>query len=113
MMRDVRAKRVVGVVIFGTILALFFGCSAVLGLGDYNVGPTDSGLDANPDQTGEPEGGEAGCGVDITKVCYPCDPTTNEQFLNSCPDNNCIPFDSTRLTGLLLPDGGLPPLDGG
>jgi hypothetical protein len=117
MMRSLRARRVGIVVVIGAGVVAFYGCSAVLGLGDYAVGPLDGGGDVNASETSG-DGGDGGdgapnCNVDITKVCYPCDPGTNDQFLNSCPDNTCIPFDPSRINGLLLSDGGLPPLDGG
>ena len=81
-------------------------CSAVLGLSDYVI---DKNLAANPETSGE-GGGEAGCDVDLSVQCYACPPASNEQILNSCTEGNCVQFEKGRLEGLLLPDGGLPPL---
>jgi hypothetical protein len=113
-MRGSRAWRVGGVVVAAVAVAAFFGCSAILGIGDYSVGSTDGGGDApTVQQSDAADAGEGGCNGDPAKGCVSCPPQTNEDFLNSCPDNNCIPFDSTRVMPLLLPDGALPPLDGG
>ena len=84
-------------------------CYSVLGLGDFtfdkDASVSDSGADADD-----------GC-VDPQKNCYSCTPQTTDQYLNSCGPGGCIPFDKSRLVGLLTDDGGLPPLppiaDGG
>src|SRR3954469_19383799 len=107
MLRGSRARRAVaGVGAVAVLVLTVFGCDAVLGLGDYHVGteqadtgpPIDS--PSNPDETGGPDSG-VDCDVDLTQTCYACTPTTNDQFQNSCPDNTCIPFDESRVTGLL------------
>ena len=82
-------------------------CSAVLGLGDYVI---DKDLATSPETSTDGPAGEAGCDVDLTVQCYACPPATNEQILNSCTEGNCVPFEKGRLDGLLLQDGGLPPL---
>jgi hypothetical protein len=110
--RPKRSGRVGVVLVGGLALAVVYGCSAVLGLGDYSIGGPDSG---NPDAANDAQGdggGEASCDAG---GCYACTPTTTDQFLNSCSDGTCIPFDQGRITALLLPDGGLPqlPPDGG
>ncbi|CAN5347196.1 hypothetical protein BH09MYX1_BH09MYX1_39710 [soil metagenome] len=83
-------------------------CYGALGLGDF-VFDADASI---------PDGGVDGAScIDTVKTCYACTPQTTPQFLNSCGPGGCIPFDRSRLDGLLLEDGGLPPLprieDGG
>jgi hypothetical protein len=93
------------------------GCSAVLGLGDYsfggNPGPGDA-TDAAAETESDAGSDVVNCNVDLSAVCYPCPAETNAEFLNSCTDGTCVAFDKSRLNGLILGDGGLPPLpDGG
>ena len=56
-------------------------------------------------------GGEAGgasCEPQGEYECYPCAPTTIEQYLNQCSDAECAPFDNfDRIPGF---DGTLPEL---
>jgi hypothetical protein len=107
-------------------IAVVAGCSAILGVGDYVVADADGGggdggggdasIDAPESAVDAGSDADAGpaCNVDLSLQCYPCVPTTTEQFLNGCSDGTCVPFDRDRLKGLLLPDGTLPPLpDGG
>lgn len=88
-------------------------CDAVIGLSGYSFDGSAVGLDASDDNPSAPDTGN--CNVDLTKECYPCAPQTNEQYANKCSQGAvCTGFQD--LTGLLLPDGGLPPLpplDGG
>lgn len=104
--------------------ALFsYGCSNVLGLDSYTfedslVSGSDAASDGRTLDDAAPPvdaGADASCQADLRLQCYPCEPTTTEQFLNSCTEAACIPFDRGRLKALLLADGGLPPLprDGG
>ena len=98
-----------GLGVTAALLCGGIGCNAVLGLGDFSFDATDAGTDASADALSQ-DGGD-GCAVDLTQVCYACTPQTTEQFLNSCADGTqCLQFDRSRLTGLLLPDGALPPL---
>jgi hypothetical protein len=73
-------------------------CFSALGLGDFSFGGDASLGDSGGDSCLDPKNN-----------CYACTPQTTEQYLNSC-GSGCIPFDSTRLKGLLLDGGGLPPL---
>jgi hypothetical protein len=41
--------------------------------------------------------------------CFQCTPTADQEFLSSCTDSTCIPFDNRRLSNL-GPDGTLKPL---
>jgi hypothetical protein len=82
-------------------------CDAVIGLGEYKFGDGGSMEGGGGDVT--PPGDSGTCNVDLTKECYPCQPTSNEQFLNSC-SNGAVCTGFQDLKGLLLPDGGLPPL---
>jgi hypothetical protein len=95
------------------VIAFVCACDAVIGLGDYKFGDGGSTDSGGGDVVVPAEGGT--CDVDLTKECYPCQPSTNEQFLNSCSTGAvCTGFQD--LKALLLPDGGLPPLpplDGG
>jgi hypothetical protein len=96
-------------------LLLTAGCSALLSLGDYSFSDAaDASADHANGETGAGDGAaeDAGCDVDLAITCYACVPTTTEQFLNSCTEGACVSFDRNRLNGLLLPDGGLPPLPG-
>jgi hypothetical protein len=79
------------------VFTLAIACTGLLGLGDYHEVSTPSATDAG-----------GGCDVDLTKTCYACAPTNNEQFLNSCGSGDCVPFDDKRVTKALA-DGGLPP----
>jgi hypothetical protein len=64
--------------------------------------------DRGPSQDVSP--GEAGCETDSSNgSCYACLPATTPEFLNACTNSSCVPFDDSRVTGL-LPDGGLPPV---
>jgi hypothetical protein len=106
-----------------------FGCSTLLGLGDYSV-TSDEGGAAAPDAIAS-EGAvntyandgavtvheasvvapEAGvCNLDPRSHCYPCAPTTQVQFLNACTSGTCVAFDDSQRLANLLPDGALPPL---
>lgn len=115
------ATRWVGLVAIATIV---LACNSILGLGDFAVTPdaadAAAAADAADEQGTSGDGGtcpDSGTSnADLTAVCYPCNPLTNEQLLNACTGAQCIPFDRARLTKL-LPDGRLPPLppdlDGG
>jgi len=102
-------------------IVLLAGCSGLLGFSDYSVVDStlgDSGPSTEASAETSTDGGgdeEASCNVDLTLQCYACAPATTEQFLNSCSDGQCVPFDKTRLTPFLAADGGLPalPVDGG
>jgi serine/threonine-protein kinase len=91
-----RAPRARSAMVFGTAAAamlLAAGAGAVMSFGrGRDSGLADAGSDA---------GAKASCAVD---------PKTTEQYLNACGDSECIPFDRTRLDGLMLPDGALPPV---
>jgi hypothetical protein len=123
MLRGLRRRHVVASAAVLASLALCVGCSGLLGFSDYSVAPDDASsqpeivaADAADGGGGDAETDALTCSVDLTKVCYPCDPTTTDQLLNACPATGCIPFDQTRLAGFLSADGGLPPLpppDGG
>ena len=117
MLPVLRSRAVLVALAVTATAAAAFGCSAILGLGDFDVGATDAGLtDTGTPDTGVDSGdGGNTCNVDLTTTCYPCAPTQTDQYLNSCTDGTCVPFDQTRLKDLLLPDGGLPPIppDGG
>jgi hypothetical protein len=75
--------------------------------GDAGAAPTagaDSGGSGGVDGG---EGGAASCEPQGDLDCYPCAPTTNEQFLNQCSDAECSPFDNgERIPGFngTLPD---------
>jgi hypothetical protein len=106
-------------------------CTTALGLSDYVFRTTGSeggaqqeatrieaSVGSEEGKTGTAAGAEAGtdasgdvtnCDVDLGSQCYPCAPTGGTQFLNACTSAMCVPFDDTRVTGL-LPDGALPPL---
>ncbi len=104
-----------GAVLTVTAIALFaIGCNLVVGRYDFRD-DGDGGPKAIADADGGAESDSASCTVDLAETCFPCDPTTNAEFLNACGESPCIPFDRSRLDGLLLPDGGLPqlPPDGG
>jgi hypothetical protein len=110
------ATRWVGLVALATIV---LACNSILGLGDFAVTPdpadaTDEQVAAAGDGGTCPDSGVSN--VDLTAVCYPCNPLTTDQLLNACTGAQCIPFDRARLTKL-LPDGKLPELppnlDGG
>ena len=94
-------------------VVLGMGCSSVLGLGDFDFSTqTDAGSDTSHvdlDANAGGDGDDSGCG-NLDTECYRCVPATTEQFLNSCGDGTCEPFDRNRLNGYLLPDGALPPL---
>ncbi len=98
-LRILASRRALAIVAGAIAISAVFACSSILGLTDYHEvsdggpAPTDAG---------------GSCDVDLHKVCYPCTPTTNEQFLNSCSGADCVPFDDKRVTKLLA-DGGLPP----
>jgi hypothetical protein len=96
-------------------MAALFGCSGLLGFGDYSVQPDEAGM--QPETSADGGGDEeASCNVDLTTTCYPCEPATTDQFLNKCTDGTCVSFDKSRLNGFLAPDGALPalpPPDGG
>ena len=105
-----RRRPLAGLVLCAGALLLALGCSAVLGLGDYAI-DKDGGATAGDTSTDEDSSiGEAGCDVDLAVQCHPCEPTSDIELLNACTEGNCIQFDRARLTPLLLPDGGLPPL---
>lgn len=118
MLRKLCKRHVAAFAALGLSLALL-GCSGLLGFGDYTVADPGDGSTETSTTDGSTDGGgdeEASCNVDLTLQCYACTPTTTDQFLNGCTDGQCIPFDKSRLSGLLAPDGGLPPLpppDGG
>ena len=38
--------------------------------------------------------------------CFQCSPTSDQEFLSTCTDSTCIPFDNKRLTNLSF-DGTL------
>jgi hypothetical protein len=42
--------------------------------------------------------------------CYPCAPTIDPQFLNSCTNGQCVPFDDKTRVPRANPDGSLPPV---
>ncbi len=42
--------------------------------------------------------------------CYPCAPSTMDQWLNACTTASCIPFDNKARLPLLQQNGTLPPL---
>jgi hypothetical protein len=86
-----------------------FGCNLVVGTYDFREDPADADTRDVAIDVLEPVS-DAGCDVDLTRTCYACEPATNDQFLNACGESPCTPFDRTRLDGLLLPDGALPPL---
>src|ERR1700744_1184547 len=110
------------------LVALAAGCNSILDFGQFAFNPADGGTSnandsgstdsGNNNGEGGPgaDGGDAAvdCNVDLTQTCYPaaCTPTTTDQYLNSCNAGitTCIAFDTTRLNGLLLSDGGLPPV---
>jgi hypothetical protein len=118
MLTLLRRRRLAAAAAVVASIALLAGCSGLLGFSDYSVvetspeASTDAPFEAATVDAGDASP-EASCNVDLTLQCYPCVPETTEQFLNGCTDGTCIKFDKTRLTGLLGPDGGLPPLDGG
>ena len=112
-------NRVLVLVGSGAALLGFGGCSGLLGFDDYAVvvrdaaSPDNPTLDSGADGDGD---AEASCNVDLSVQCYPCTPVTTVELLNACSNGDCIPFDRSRLTGLLAADGGLPslpPPDGG
>lgn len=97
-------------------------CNSLLGLTDFDVTPDPVVDGSTPDAFVEGDATSGSCAdgqtsdVDLRVECYPCNPITTEQLLNTCTGAQCIPFDRARVT-LLLADGGLPPLppdpDGG
>ncbi|AKU94277.1 hypothetical protein AKJ09_00941 [Labilithrix luteola] len=115
-MNPSHATRRIVLVVSGALLA--FGCNLVVGSYDFRDDPLTS---SEPDGSGgqDASGRDAqpdviDCNVDLSNQCYPCEPSTNEQLLNACTDGTCIPFDRSRITARLLPDGALPPIpDGG
>ena len=52
----------------------------------------------------------AGPGCVDPSGCYACEPSNTQQFQTACTDAGCIPYDNTPLSGMLLSDGGLPPV---
>jgi hypothetical protein len=84
------------------------GGTSTAGAGGAGAAPTagaDSGGSGGVDGG---EGGAANCEPQGDLDCYPCAPTTNEQFLNQCSDAECSPFDNAeRIPGF---DGTLPDL---
>ena len=58
--------------------AVVYGCTSILGLGDYNIGRGDAAAtgDASPDVLA----GESGC-------------EQTENVLNACTDSTCVPYD--------------------
>jgi hypothetical protein len=106
-----------------------FGCSTLLGLGDYAVTSDEGGAAASDATANEgavdtdahdgtvtvheasvvaPEA--AVCNLDPKSHCYRCAPTTQVQFLNACTSGTCVAFDDSQRLANLLPDGALPPL---
>jgi hypothetical protein len=89
-------------------------CSSLLGFDDYVVDAVDaappSEAAVTPNDGSGPGASDASCDVDLATTCYACSPATTDEFLNSCTGAQCLPFDRSRLTALLLADGGLPPL---
>jgi len=104
------ASRRAALLLSGAV-GLGLGCNLVVGSyefrGDGDGGGRGDAAGFDGARDAAPEGS---CAVDLTEVCYPCAPETTEEFLNACGESACIPFDRARLEGLLLPDGGLPPL---
>ena len=88
--------------LLATTGAAIAACSSLLGLGDYHEVTTSTDGGSASDASGS-------CDVDLGKACYPCTPTTNEQFLNACSGADCVPFDDGKRDKNLLADGGLPP----
>ena len=103
-----RAGRV-GRLLVGAVGAFALGCNLVVGSYEFRDEPAEAGSPDVGRDVFAPES-DAGCDVDLTTTCFACEPATNEQFLNSCGESPCTPFDRSRLEGLLLPDGALPPL---
>lgn len=66
--------------------------------GDNAGGSSDGGTGA---------GGETDCTPQGEYDCYPCEPKSDEQYLNRCSDAECSPFDNAeRIPGFTgtLPD---------
>jgi hypothetical protein len=73
-----------------------------------DAGESAGGTDAGgvPGEGGA--GGAVSCEPQGEFDCYPCAPTTNEQYLNRCSESACSPFDNAeRIPGF---DGTLPEL---
>jgi hypothetical protein len=60
--------------------AVVYGCTSILGLGDYKIGKEDAAAgDASPDVLA----GESGC-------------EQTENVLNACTDSTCVPYDDKQ-----------------
>jgi hypothetical protein len=102
--------------------AIGFGCSAILSLGDYEVGTNDASIPSEAGDAGDAGGDadicanpDASATFDFTKACWPCAADETAEYLNACTGGDCVQFDQQRIQTLLLADGGLPPIpvDGG
>jgi len=89
-------------------VAGIFGCNAIFGVNDYTV------LDDAAVNGGDGPNGEAAPSCDnfnpASGQCYPCAPTIDPQFLNSCTTGQCVPFDDKTRVPMANPDGSLPPV---
>jgi hypothetical protein len=53
----------------------------------------------------------AGCTDADAGNCYSCPPATNDEFLNACNGQVCVPYDNSATNlPMLTADGGLPPI---
>jgi hypothetical protein len=92
---------------FGLVLlasaSAAYGCTSILGLGDYKIGTNDAASDAGHDVLAEASGCDA------------------ESVLNACTESACVPYDDTEhITHpgftdetKLPPVPDLPPVDSG
>src|SRR5262245_6224112 len=99
--------------------AVAFGCNAILGIGDFSVGPTGdaSSADGRPGPVTDGATDAPVCnGFDPgSGKCFPCTPQNNLELLNACT-TGCVPFDDTARITNFAPDGALPTVpdpDGG
>lgn len=103
-MRNWRSFLRIGRIACVTAATVTYGCTTILGLGDYNIG---GGGDASPDAAG-----------DAFAEAASCDAALNP--LNACTDSTCIPYDDAEhvkhpqysATGKLPPVTDLPPDSG-
>jgi ABC-type phosphate transport system substrate-binding protein len=88
----------------GVCVVLVSGCNLLLDTNGYHLSEltADGGGDGGLGVCRDPSG-FSGLG------CWACAPTTREQYLNQCSPSTCLPFDRSRLVGLLA-DGGVPAL---
>ena len=92
----------------GTGGTLTAGTGAGGATGDAGAAPTAGAESGGSGGVDGGEGGAVSCEPQGELDCYPCAPTTNEQFLNQCSDAECSPFDNAeRIPGF---NGTLPNL---